>query len=93
MRLWVIAYDIASDSRRYRLAVHLGTRMNRVQESVFEGWLHAPEMREILEGARALIDEAQDQIRAYPLAMRTSGRCTVMGMQEMTAPTPNYWIL
>ena len=93
MRLWVVAYDIADNKRRNQLALHLSTRMDRVQESVFEGWLHAVELRDLLDGAREGMDIAEDVLRAYPLAMRTPERCTVMGLQQKTQPTPGYWIL
>lgn len=93
MRLWVVAYDIADDCRRNRLALHLATRMQRVQESVFEAWLHSVELRELLDEARVIMDSNQDMLRAYPLAMRTPDRCTVMGLQQKTQPTPNFWIL
>ncbi|HRI93047.1 MAG TPA: CRISPR-associated endonuclease Cas2, partial [Accumulibacter sp.] len=44
MRLWVIAYDIADDRRRRELARLLGRQAERVQESVFEGWLCGAEV-------------------------------------------------
>ena len=41
MRLWLVSYDIADDRRRRRTANVLHTQLERVQESVFGGWLMA----------------------------------------------------
>ena len=93
MRLWVIAYDIADDKRRRNLAKCLGKQLQRVQESVFEGWLHQPECNALIEEARQLLDLGQDRLRAYPLAVRKPERYRLHGRQTQTQRNTDYWII
>ncbi|HNH35880.1 MAG TPA: CRISPR-associated endonuclease Cas2 [Rhodocyclaceae bacterium] len=92
MRLWVVAYDVADGRRRRRLAHLLGRRLERVQESVFEGWLGTADMRTLLADAAALIEPGADAVRAYPVACREPGRRRVLGPQPATTPLADYWI-
>lgn len=93
MRLWIVVYDIADDRRRRMLVKVLAHGLARVQESVFEGWLTAVRMREILAEAAALTDPSEDRLRAYPLALRTAERYRQLGTQPPTPPTPDYWVV
>lgn len=93
MRLWVIAYDIADDVRRRRLASALGRRAVRVQESVFEGWLNAIEVRALLAEAAALIEPTVDALRAYPLAGNVSSRRRTLGDASGAPRPPGFWIV
>ena len=93
MRLWIVAYDIADDRRRNRLARLLATRMDRVQESVFEGWLVAVDMRRLLVEVAAVIELGTDAVRAYPLAMRDDSRRQKLGDQPESAPLADHWIV
>jgi CRISPR-associated protein Cas2 len=93
MRLWVIAYDIANNRRRYGLAKLLSQRMERVQESVFEGWLNFIEIREVIAQIKEIIDPADDKVRAYPLAMKSENRYQTLGRQKLTQRTHDYWIV
>ena len=92
MRLWVIAYDIADDRRRRRLALALGRRTERVQESVFEGWLSGAEIRVLLDEVAALIEPSVDAVRAYPLALREASRRESLGEQPGATRPLGYWI-
>lgn len=92
MRLWVIVYDVADDRRRRRLALALGRRALRVQESVFEGWLSSAEVRALLAEAAALIEPATDALRAYPLALRDPSRRLTLGVQPGAERPAGYWI-
>lgn len=93
MRLWVIAYDVADDKRRRLLAKCLAKQTQRVQESLFEGWLTQTELNRLLSEAALLLDLAEDKLRAYPLAVRKAERYGVYGQQTATRPAPDYWIL
>ncbi len=83
-RPWVIAYDIADDDRRTRLAKYLEAHGHRVQESVFELLATPEEIERVLEGARAprRFDEALDALRAYPLCASCHGGARVFGRSE-----------
>lgn len=93
MRLWIVVYDIADDRRRNRIARVLGKRLERVQESVFEGWLDAVDMRRLLADIAALIEPKADAVRAYPLAMRDAGRRGTLGQQPVPTPLAEHWIV
>ena len=93
MRLWVLVYDIADDKRRRLLAKHLGQRLQRVQESVFEGWLTMMELEEVMAQARQLVDVGEDRLRAYPLALRKEARCRIHGQQSSVEKSNDYWIV
>lgn len=93
MRLWMVSYDIADDTRRRRAAAVLHTQLERVQDSVFEGWLKAAEARLLLAQTQAVLDARCDQLRAWPLAMRTPQRQRVHGAQQAVASTPDHWMV
>ncbi|GAB4119813.1 MAG: hypothetical protein Fur0026_10360 [Sideroxydans sp.] len=93
MRLWVIAYDIADDKRRRTLAKCLGKSLNRVQESVFEGWLHQLELNMLIAEVRELVAPEEDKLRAYPLAVRKDERYRPCGKQQPTPRCNDYWII
>lgn len=92
MRRWIITYDIADDERRYRLARLLGQRLERVQESVFEGILSGAEIDDTLAEARKIIEESADKLRAYPVSRRTDRRRVGLGTQPQVQSPSAYWI-
>lgn len=92
-RFWIIAYDIADDRRRRRVADRLGETAERVQESVFEGWFAAAEAKRLAQELRALIDEAEDAIRFYPLGAAEPARRQAFGEMPRAEPTPTHWIV
>lgn len=93
MRLWVIAYDISDDRRRRQLAKCLARQMQRVQESVFEGWLTQAELNGLIAEATPLLSLEEDSLRAYPLAVRSEKCYGTHGQQQATAKRTDYWIL
>jgi CRISPR-associated protein Cas2 len=93
MRLWVIAYDIADDRRRRRLVAVLARRAARVQESVFEAWLNAADIRALLAEAAAEIEPGADALRAYPSAQREAGRHLCLGDQPGAERLAGHWIV
>lgn len=93
MRLWVVAYDIADNKRRRLLAKALGRQLQRVQESLFEGWLTQGELNLLIEEIGALIDPEQDRLRAYPLAVRKAERYLTYGQQTRSAQQGDYWVI
>ena len=73
MRLWMICYDISDTPRRRRIVAALSDAgAQRVQESVFEGWLDE-QQRRLLERAVALLIRPQhDSVVCYRLGGTTS---------------------
>lgn len=83
MNRWIVVYDIADDRRRRRVEKCLGARMERIQESVFEGWLAPHEVEGIVATLRSLIEADRDGVRCYPVG----------GADGAVAPLPPFWIL
>ena len=63
----VVAYDIADDKRRRRLADRLIDFLPRVQMSVFEGEIPAGRLPELRETILDQIDPEEDAVRIYRL--------------------------
>ena len=91
-RLWIIAYDIADDRRRRTLANLLGTHAERVQESVFEGWLSPAELQRMEHEIADLIDPASDTVRLYPIGGAATSRRNTLGAMPASAPAPAFWV-
>ncbi len=68
-RLWMIAYDIANDRRRRRVDRVLKNHAERVQESVFEGFISHADLRRLKRELAAEIDTVADSVRFYPLCL------------------------
>lgn len=81
----VIAYDIASDARRIRLAASLESRGHRLQESVFQLRLETEELALVREEIGGIIDQDDDVVHIFPLCETCLGRREVHG----TVPTPD----
>ena len=63
----VIAYDVADDRRRVRTMKLLARYAERVQRSVFEGYLTDAELEKLLAAlSRTLVDH-DDDVRVYRL--------------------------
>lgn len=78
----IIAYDIASDRRRVRLATSLEGWGYRLQESVFQLRLDSAELDEVRAMIEETIKAADDVVHIYPLCAACEGRSEVHG----TAP-------
>ena len=87
--LVVIAYDIADDRRRAEVAGRLLGWGGRVQESVFECWLNAAELRLLKDTLAELVDETTDRIRFYRLCRKDTAGIRCQGL----ARPPADWSL
>ena len=88
--LYVIAYDIADDVRRVKLADVLKDFGRRVQYSVFEARLDA----ELLERLRArvarVIDSEDDSVRIYRLCGECDKLIEILGQGGRTVDEKVY---
>lgn len=66
-RLYLICYDIADPQRLSRVARFLCKHACRVQYSVFVIQITPARLNRLLEALEALIEPAEDDVRAYPL--------------------------
>ncbi len=82
--LHVIAYDIADDRRRLRLAERLLDFGRRVQESVFEAFLDEAQYAELTVEIAQLTDDQEDSVRIYALCESCRPRTAILGRGEAT---------
>jgi CRISPR-associated protein Cas2 len=84
---------MADDRRRRQIVKCLSSKMQRVQESVFEGWLTQAELNDLITEAKPILDLQEDKLRAYPLAVRKENRYGTYGQQQTTLKHTDYWII
>lgn len=92
-RFWVICYDIADNHRRGRVARLLLDHVERVQESVFEGWLSAAQQRDLEQRLAPLIEASEDSIRFYPLLLREAICRQSAGTMPALRREQDFWIV
>ncbi len=91
-QLHVLAFDLSSDRRRYRLTRLLEGYGLRVQESVFEAWLTDAQHAALLRKAEAILQTAQDRLVSYTLTLEESRHLRNLGCAQPT-PNPDYHLL
>ncbi|WP_454929384.1 CRISPR-associated endonuclease Cas2 [Actinomyces sp.] len=65
--IYIIAYDIADNKRRLRVAKTLESWGYRIQESVFQLRLDTATLARVRSSLAALISDAEDVIHIYPI--------------------------
>ena len=83
--LYVIAYDMCNDRRRAKLARLMESYGARVQGSVFEAYLTALEVKEIIGKSKRLIKE-EDTLRLYFLCEDCRQKVQVLGTGQVSEP-------
>ncbi len=76
----VVAYDIRDDARRLRVSKALKNALERVQKSVFEGWVDSVQLERVEARVRRHMDERQDNLRIYVLCGRCAQAVRVYGV-------------
>lgn len=90
---YLVAYDIADDSRRDDIATLLSGYGPRVQLSVFECDTRSrSETAELRAKLRELIDPVEDQIRLYPLDESAIRGTVVLGARTIEE-RQDFWIV
>lgn len=90
--LVVIAYDSPDDRRRVRIARILEDVADRVQWSVFEGWLTDEQVQETWSRLESAFDPEEDDLRIYRLCSYCRDTVRVTGEKELTR-LPAFWIV
>lgn len=90
--LWVIVYDVESDSRR-RLRALLKQYGEPVQYSAFEARLTRAERRALIERAGRIIDQNTDRLFLYPLVRAREDDVVELGQPRVEVERRTYWII
>ena len=77
--IYVIAYDIADNKRRLRVAKTLESWGYRIQESVFQLRLDSATLARVRSSLAVLISESHDVIHIYPICSSCAGRADILG--------------
>lgn len=76
----LVTYDISNNKRRRGVVKLLLGYFERVQKSVFEGFVSKQKYRECCEKSKKLIDPTADSIRFYPLCSSCSDAMNFYGV-------------
>lgn len=80
---WMVAYDVADNQRRQRVAQALLGYGDRIQYSVFECRLNARELVRLRQRVTEIIEPDSDSVRWYPLCGPCHGRRVQQGQGEL----------
>jgi CRISPR-associated protein Cas2 len=80
---YVIAYDVADDSRRTRVAKILESIGERVQGSVFETDLNDKALARLQERLAKVVDTESDGIRFYQLCGECAREVRIIGQGKV----------
>ena len=75
----IIAYDVADNKRRLRVAKTLESWGYRIQESVFQLRLDTSTLARVRSSLAALISDAEDVIHIYPICSSCADRADILG--------------
>ena len=77
--IYIIAYDIADNKRRLRVAKTLESWGYRIQESVFQLRLDTATMAHVRSSLAALVSGTDDVIHIYTICSSCAGRAETLG--------------
>ena len=77
--IYIIAYDIADNKRRLRVAKTLESWCYRIQESVFQLRLDTATLARVRARLAALISDSEDVIHIYPICSSCADRTDILG--------------
>jgi CRISPR-associated protein Cas2 len=88
--LVVVAYDIADDKRRHKLATFLEGYGRRVQESVFGCFLTLNEMQVLHSKVQKRVKQQEDNVRFYWIPGDAVLRALTIGSLPPEPPPKSY---
>lgn len=77
---YLIAYDIADNKRRSRIAKVMESMGARVQGSVFEVFLTQKELEETIRRCKKALNEKEDSLRIYYLCGACQRKIQIIGV-------------
>lgn len=77
--IYIIAYDIADNKRRLRVAKTLESWGYCIQESVFQLRLDTATLARVRARLAALISEGDDVVHIYPICASCADRADILG--------------
>ena len=83
---YVLAYDIPDDRRRTKIAKLCESVAERVQGSVFEGYLSPQELKSLLKKVERVFETQEDSLRIYLLCAGCRQKVTSLGRGQVTQP-------
>lgn len=83
---YILAYDIANDRRRVKIAKLMESQAERVQGSVFEAYLTPAELEKIIRRAAKFMNEKEDSLRVYFLCESCRSKVRLTGQSRLTPP-------
>jgi CRISPR-associated protein Cas2 len=89
---YILAYDIADDKRRLKIAKACESLAERVQMSVFEAYLNTGELRKLVQKTGKIMKKEEDTLRIYTLCASCKGKIQVYGQGQVT-PEPGVVIV
>ena len=89
---YLLAYDIANDRRRQKIARLCEAMAERVQESVFEAYLSQAELDKLLKKIGRVLKKEEDSLRIYLLCASCRSKVRLFGVGKVT-PAPGVVII
>jgi CRISPR-associated protein Cas2 len=89
---YVIAYDIANNKRRAKIARAMEALGARVQGSVFEAWLTPAELKKLTGRAAKILNAEEDSLRYYMVCEACRDKIQTQG-KARTTPPPSLMIV
>jgi len=83
---YVLAYDIANDKRRQKIAKCCEAMAERVQYSVFEAYLSEAELKQLLKKTDRIMNAKEDSLRIYVLCEACRKKAATRGLGKVTPP-------
>ena len=77
--IYIVAYDIANNRRRLKVAKILESWGYRIQESVFQLCLDSDSLARVRHLLSDTIADAEDVIHIYPICASCAGRADILG--------------
>ena len=83
LKFYVFTYDISNDKNRQKTARICESRLQRVQGSVFEGYLNESDARQLLKKLIKYLKEG-DSLRVYQLCSACRSKIILKGSAILT---------
>lgn len=87
----VVAYDIANDANRARVAAMLATHGIRIQRSVFVCLMGTEALQEFVDRVRTIINLSEDVLHVIPTCAQCQEGQISLGKAVKEGDTP-FWI-